>query len=389
MKKVIFYLLLICISANLSAQVTTVPGQRHKMAVFTPLYLDDAFNSEGGYRFSSKSFPKNSINGLEFYHGVSMAIDSLNRQNVPLDIYVYDSKSGSESLEQQFSKCAADGVELIIANTSLSELGRLAKLAADKKITLVNATVPNDANATNNPYFVVVNPTLGTQIEGLYKHIKNNYGGQEVIFFTHKGGSSEDYIKSGFDVLNAGANPIKISYVQIGDTAAVNRAIYALDPAKPALFVSGSLDNTFANNVLTKAATAGKNFPKVIVFGMPTWENLSMSKSDYKGIEIVYGTPFYRAGNSSAASAISSSYNKKMYARPSDLVYRAFGLTYRFGQLLNQYGKNINQNLTNRNYPMFYDYNIQPVYQNGNIGYYENKKLYFLRYLNGSLQQVM
>lgn len=359
------------------------------MAVFTPLYLDDAFNSSGAYRFSTKSFPKNSINGLEFYHGVSMAIDSLNRQNAPMDIYVYDSKSGSESLEQQFSKCAADGVELIIANTSLSELGRLAKLAADKKITLVNATVPNDANTTNNPYFVVVNPTLGTQIEGLYKHIKNNYPGQDVIFFTHKGGSSEDYIKSGFDVLNASANPIRIKYVQIGDTSAVSRAIYSLDKNKPALFVSGSLDNSFGNNVLTRIADESGNFPKVVVFGMPTWENLSMSKSDYKGVEIVYGTPFHRSGNSSAASAISSSYNRKMYARPSDLVYRAFGLTYRFGLLLNQYGKNINQNLSQKSYPMFYDYNIQPVYQNGNIGYYENKKLYFLRYLNGSLQQVL
>ncbi|OJU29475.1 MAG: hypothetical protein BGN92_02060 [Sphingobacteriales bacterium 41-5] len=388
MKRLFIYLFLAFVSANLMAQVAP-SGQRHKMAVFTPLYLDDVFNSQGAYRFNTKSFPKNSINGLEFYHGVSMAIDSLNRQNVPLDIYVYDSKSGSETLEQQFSKCAADGVELIIANTSLSELGRLAKLAADKKITLVNATVPNDANTTNNPYFVMVNPTLGTQIEGLYKHIKSNYPAQDVVFFTHKGGSSEDYIKGAFDVLNSGADPIKIKYVQIGDTAAVSRAIYALDPAKPALFVSGSLDNTFGGNVISRAATASNIFSKVVVFGMPTWENLSMSKADYKGVEIVYGTPFYRSGNSSAASAISNSYNKKMFARPSDLVYRAFGLTYRFGQLLNQYGKNINQNLGNKSYPMFYDYNIQPVYQNGNIGYYENKKLYFLRYLNGSLQQVM
>lgn len=371
------------------AQAVPADGQRHKMAVFTPLYLDDAFDSEGAYRFSSKSFPKNSINGLEFYQGVAMAIDSLNRHNLPLDVYVYDSKSGSESLEQQFGKCAADGVGLIIANTSLSELGMLAKLAAGKKITLVNATVPNDANTTNNPYFVVVNPTMGTQVEGLYKYIKNNYTGQKVVFFTHKGGSSEDYIKSGFDVLNSGANPIKIEFVQIGDTAAVTRAIHALDKTKPALFISGSLDNTFGNNVLTRAAAEIKNFPKVVVFGMPTWENLSMTKADYKGVEIVYGTPFHRSANSSVATAISNSYNKKMYARPSDLVYRAFGLTYRFGRLLSQYGKNINENLGSSNYTMFYDYNFQPVYQSGNIGYYENKKLYFLRYLNGSLQQVM
>ena len=389
MKKLFFYLAALFFTSAVMAQnngpINT--SVRHKMAVFTPLYLDDAFSGDT-YRFSSKSFPKNSIQGLEFYHGVTMAVDSLNKQNVPLDIYVYDSRSGSETIEQQFSKCAADGVELILANVTMGELGRLAKLAADKKITLINATVPNDANTTDNPYFVIVNPTLGTQVEGLYQHIKNNYKGQEVIVFTHKGGTSEEYIKGAFDVLNT-SKAVPIKYVQIGDTAAVSRAIYALDKNKPALFVSGSLDNSFADNVLTRAALESANFPKVTVFGMPTWENISMSKSGYKGVEIVYGSPFHRTGGQSAASAISSSYNKKMYSRPSDLVYRAFGLTYKFGHLLNKYGKTMNENLVDRSFPMFYNYDIRPVYQNGKLAYYENKKLYFLKYFNGSLQQVM
>ncbi len=388
MKQFVFYLFPVLVSVQLNAQVTPA-GARHKMAIFTPLYLDDAFNADGSYRFSASSFPKNSIQGLEFYHGVSMAVDSLSRLNVPVDIYVYDSKSGRESLEQQFSKCAADGVELIIANTTISELGRLAKLAADKKITLINATVPNDANTTENPYFVVISPTLGTQIQGLFQHIKNNYAGQEIVFFTHKGGTSEDYIKSAFDVLNKGANPIPIKYVQIGDTAAVSRAIYSLDKNKPALLLSGSLDNTFGDNVLVRAAAEVNNFPKVVVFGMPTWENLSMTKDDYKDVEIVYGTPFHKSGNTAAGNTIAASYNKKMFARPSDLVYRAFGLTYRFGQLVNKYGKNVNQHFADRSFRMFYDYNIQPVYLNGKMAYYENKKLYFLRFLNGTLQQVM
>lgn len=389
MKKLVFAFVCLYFTVAASAQFPVQSATRHKMAVFTPLYLDDAFNSSGVYRFSTKAFPKNSIAGLEFYHGVAMAIDSLNRQNVPLDIYIYDSKSGSESLEQQFSKCAADGVQLIIANCSASELGRLSRLAADKKITLINATVPNDANASNNPYFVVINPTLGTQVEGLYNHIKKNYAGSQLVFFTHKGGTAEDYIKSAFDVLNTGNNPLAIRYVEIGDTLAIGNAIKSLDKNKPALFVSGSLDNSFGNNVISRVAEEKSRFPKVIAFGMPTWENLSMSKSGYQGVEIIYGTPFHRSASEPASRAIYSSYNRKMYARPTDLVYRAFGLTYRFGHLLAQYGNAIDKNLSAAGYRMFYDYNIQPVYQNGNLSYYENKKLYFLKYLNGSLQQVL
>ena len=384
-KFVIYFLFLVAVADAHAQPVNTV---RHKMAIFTPLYLDDAFNTDGTYRFSGKVFPKNSIQGLEFYHGVSIAIDSLNKQNVPLDVYVYDSRSANESIEQQFSKCAADGVELILANVTIGELGRLARLAADKKITLLNATVPNDANTTDNPYFVILNPTLSTQIEGLYQHIRNHYNGQQVLFFTHEGGSSEDYIKKAFDILNS-SKTIPIKYVQLKDSVATRHALSALDKTKPALFLSGSLDPNFANNVLQRAAMETGSFNTIVVFGMPTLENLDLSKKEYKGMEIVYGTPFHRSGGTAIANAIGASYQKKMYARPSDLVYRAFGLTYRFGHLLNKYGRLLNENLTEKSFPMFYNYEIQPVYQNGKLSYYENKKLYFLKFSDGALQQVL
>lgn len=375
---------------NLFAQDVTAPaGQRHKMAVFTPLYLDDAFNTDGTYRYSGKSFPKNSISGLEFYHGASIAIDSLNALNIPLDVYVYDSKSAHESLEQQFSKCASDGVELIIANCSISELGRLARLGADKKITVINATVPNDGNTSNNPYFVVMNPTLQTQVEGAYDYLKNKYPNQQVIIFTKKG-TSENYIRSVFEGLNKAnrTTALHLKFVDIGDSVSSNAINNAFDKTKPALAVIGSLDTYFAGRVLKQMSTLSKSFTAMSVVGMPTMENMPLNKAEYKGVEIIYSTPFYNARTDVASRNITSYYNRSMYARPSDLVFRAFGLTYRFGRLLNQFGKDLNKNMANNLYKMFYDYNIQPVNNAGNINYYENKKLYFLKYFNGTLQEI-
>lgn len=394
MKKT-FLILLAFLSTTISvyAQVVTAAGSsqtRHKMAIFTPLYLDEAFDETGSYRFSTKAFPKNAIPGLEFYHGVSMAIDSLNSHQVPLDIYVYDTKSGRETLEQQFNKCATDGVDLIIANSSINEIGRIAKMAADKKIIVLNATVPNDGNASNNPYFVVLNSTLGTQVEGIYNYIKKQYPGRSVTFFTRKGGASEDYIKSAFESLNKQnqSSPIPVKYIEIGDTAAITNSLASLDKTQPALFLAGSLDNSFGTSILGRVAAVSKLFPQVTVIGMPTWDNINLSKSEYKGLEVIYSTPFYNAKNDAASRNISSTYNKNMYARPSDLVFRSFGLTYHFGRLLNQFGKELSSNLGSKLFRVFYDYDIQPVYGKTKLDYYENKKLYFLKYLNGSLTSV-
>lgn len=374
---------------TVSSKAQLANGERHKMAIFTPLFIDAAFNSTGSYRFSEKSFPRQSINGLEFYHGASLAIDSLNKLNLPLDIYIYDSKSAKETLEQQFSKCAADGVELIIANCSLSDLTTLARLGADKKITVVNGTVPNDANTTENPYFVVVNPTIQTQLEGMYNYLKKNYAKREVVVITRKTNSSDQYIRTVLETLNKHyKDSVNISFREINDDVALEALGTTTQPTQTGLYLVGSLDTDFGSKVLKQFSENSKNYASLTVIGMPTWENISIAKPDYKGVEIIYSTPFYNPRSDAASRTISGYYHKKMFARPSDLVYRAYGLTYRFGNLVSKYGKAINTKLAGTEYRTFFDFDIKPTYLNGKISHYENRKLYYLKYLNGSLQAV-
>ncbi|SDD55359.1 type 1 periplasmic-binding domain-containing protein [Niabella drilacis] len=384
MKKLsLFVFLAICSTA--AAQVTT--GQRHKMAIFTPLYLDNAFGADGSYTYSGKSFPKASIPGLEFYHGASMAIDSLVKLNIPLDVYIYDSKSAKQSLESQVNKAAADGVEWIIANCAINELDRLSKLAASKKMVLINAMVPNDGNVRNNPYFVVINSTLPTQGEQIYAYLKKNYPGQQVIYLTRKG-SSETYLRSVFETLNKvdRSTAMHIKFTEVKDSLSAAQIAANLFKDRSSLFVIGSLDNGFADKLLDQLSRLSKTYPQITVMGMPTWDNLNFSK--YKGLDLVYSTPFYSSQLDITSRNIISYYNSKMYARPSDLVFRAYDLTYHFGRLLNQYGNDIAAALASKEYRVFYDYDIQPVSKTTKIDYYENKKLYFLEYSNGVFKRV-
>lgn len=119
---------------------------------------------------------------------------------------------------------------------------------------------------------------------------------------------------------------------------------------------------------------------------MPTWDNLNFSK--YKGLSLIYSNPFYNSRSDVASRNISTYYSAKMFARPSDLVFRGFGLVYRFGHLLNQYNGNMPGLLESNQFKVFYDLDIKPVSKENNIDYYENKKLYFLKYFNGNLEEI-
>src|SRR5437763_9048110 len=89
MKKYFFLIFIFAITRTVHAQDSTV----RKIGVFAPLYLDSAFNDTSGYRYAKNVFPKFFNPGIEFYEGVQLALDSMNKERVPLEVFVYDTRA--------------------------------------------------------------------------------------------------------------------------------------------------------------------------------------------------------------------------------------------------------------------------------------------------------
>src|ERR1700704_586979 len=131
-----------CLLPNAShAQNDTVHKQ--KIAIFAPLYLDSAFDAGYLYRYG-KAFPKFINPGLEFFEGAQLALDSLQSEHVPLDVFVFDTRAANKSIEQELKDPQLDSVDLIIAHTAANEIKIFADAALKKKIPFINANVPND-----------------------------------------------------------------------------------------------------------------------------------------------------------------------------------------------------------------------------------------------------
>src|SRR5688500_13781607 len=81
----IFRYILSVVCCLLSIALNAQNSSRQKIAVFVPLYLDSAFDATNGYRYD-KAFPKFINPGLEFYEGIQFALDSLNKENVQLEV---------------------------------------------------------------------------------------------------------------------------------------------------------------------------------------------------------------------------------------------------------------------------------------------------------------
>jgi len=414
MTKKWFVLLFSCLAmawvAPVSAQVTpaptgtTQPAQpmqpvltqqtdsgRQQIAIFTPLFLDSAFDVTGNYRYDAKTFPKQSSAGLEFWEGAELAIDSLQKEGIKLDIHVYDIKAPQPQMDSLLISEEFKSTDLIIAQvTSANEVAKLATVAATLDIPFINANYPSDAAIQNNPHYVILNPTLLTHCIGLYRFLQKNYSLSDIIVFRKKG-ATEDRIRSYFtEFEKTTAVKLKLKYVTLEDNFTQDKLQPYLNSDNKTICVAGSLDANFAQTLCSQLALSSDASNPNVVIGMPTWDQIDFEKSQYKNLEIVYGTPFYVNPANKLATTVQENFKNEFYARPSDMVFRGFESLYHFGHLLILNGKNLGSSLSDKKYMLFGEFDIQPVINRATmtLDYFENKKLYFVKKVDGVVKTV-
>jgi hypothetical protein len=384
-----FFFIVLTTSSKYAIGQNEVP--RKKVAIFAPLYLDSAFNADGKYRFASATFPKFLNPGIEFYEGVKFAIDSLQKEEARLAFYVFDSKSKKKTVSAILASPLFDSIHLIITHCNAAEAKIFAETGLKKNTPVINANLPSDAGAISNPFWVVLNPTLRTQCEGIYKLVQKHYSLDPIIVF-RKEGVLEDRIKTYLDDYgkNTAASKLNLKYVDITDSTGIDEIKGFLDTTVNTTCIAGSLDEVFGRKLLSQLVTLYSEGYKSTIIGMPTWDALQLSKPDFKGPEVIYSNPFYNAKNDKVSKELTSAFNKALKARPSDMVFRGYETTFRFAKLLLQHKDDFASNISNKSFKVFTDYDIQPVLnrQTMDLDYFENKKLSFLKWQDGVIKTI-
>lgn len=363
--------------------------ERKRVALFTPLYLDSAFDAAGNYRYA-KSFPKFINSGLEFWEGAQLAVDSLRKEGVKVEVMVYDTRSNSKKFNDVLASDEVRDADLLIGHVNVNEAAQLAHLASQLNVPFINANLPNEAGVTNNPNYVMLNSTLLTHCTGIYKFLQRNYSVSNIIVFRKKG-ATEDRLKSYFEEVekNTAAIPLKLKYVTLADNYTVSNLQEYLDSNKTNVVLAGTLDAAFGLTLAQQLAGLSNSYTTTLI-GMPTWDVLDFEKTIYKGIEIIYSTPFYLNPTDKLVAATNDHFKTAFYSRPSDMLFRGFETLYHFTHLLLTHGTNLGSSLGDKSNKLFTDFDIQPVLDKTTmtLDYFENKKLYFVKKVDGVVKAV-
>lgn len=384
----LFGISLLTFPAIAKAQKDTI-SNRMRIAIFSPMYLDSAFDASGSYRHG-KSLPKYLAAGLEFYQGIQLAVDSLQNEKAPVDIYIYDTRSTRKKLESILAGEEIKTMDLFLGYVNMNDATQLARSATALEIPFVNINLPNDAGVKGNPHYIILNPTLGTHCAAIYKFLQKNYALSPIYYFRKKT-AAEDQLRKYFTDAdkNTASVPLKIKYITLEDTVTTDQLKKFLDSTKTNVCVAGSMDANFSLALARQLASLSKSYRSVVI-GMPTWDKVDFNKAAYRGIEIIYSNSLYINNDNRLVQHLNNLYKLKYFSRPGDLVFSGFETLYHFSHLLSDTTASFTNLLATKKNSLFGEIDIQPVSnkQTGEPDYYENKKLYFIKRADGVIKGV-
>jgi hypothetical protein len=360
-----------------------------RVGIFTSLYLDSVFNEEAKFRYN-QGVPTFISPGLDFINGAQVALDSIKLQSQNVKAFFYDTKSYSSPLSQLIKSHKLDTLDLIIGSVKDLEYKQLAEFALAKNIPFISATYPNDGGVSANPFTVLVNSTLKAHCEAIYSYILQSHG-TDKIFMVRKKGAQEDKVAAYFKNINEPDHKalLNIQTIDFDSTFSSDYLQKKLDSNRQTVIIGASLDEGFAGTLTAACYKLSASYP-ITLIGMPNWDGFKslVKKDQYEDFPVYFTTPYFNSKWDDYSKMLMSGYTKKYKGKPSDMVFKGFEATWLFTKLLVTYPNDFLSHINEKDFKVFSEYNFRPVFlkkENKTPDYFENKHVYFVRIMNGTM----
>lgn len=374
---------------KLLAQQENSNTKTYKVALIAPLYLDSLFKGNY-YRYGTK-FPRFALQGIEFIQGAQVALDSMPKPSSPVEAFVFDCASKSQTVSNLVDAHKLDSFDLVIGYVRDQDYMKLADFSSEKQVPFISASYPNDGGVTSNPFLVILNSTLRAHCESIYSYLLQNHDTSNIVL-CRQPGTQEDRVHRYFTEINNpdGNSLMEYKSVTILDSN-FNSIKYKLDSTKLNVIVAESLDEYFAHQIASACSGLSKTY-RIKLIGMPNWDGFKsiIKKGGVKDFPVYYTTPYYNPHWDTYSKSLKSLYLKKYKGNPTEYSYKGFEAVYLFVPILLNHPNDFTSHLNDFQKKVFTDFVFKPVVNStsGLPDYFENKHLYFMQIKDGNISRA-
>ncbi|MBN2520957.1 MAG: LysM peptidoglycan-binding domain-containing protein [Bacteroidales bacterium] len=295
---------------------------------------------EKPYKIYKKSYPF-----LEFYEGLLLALDTLKKEGISINLYTYSIENDTNSLKEIINNLIITDVDLIIGPVHSKAIDIMVEFSNHHQVPLILPFASTNDILINNQNVFIVKPTNNTENERIAQLLSDYYD-YNIVLVTHD---------SFFDSLKLSAfkskfyekiskktnfNNVVIKEVIYNDTLQKSLEHSLSSDYKNIVFINSN-NEAFVSEIITKL-NGLTLFYNISVIGFPYWQwfrNIDIEY--YYNLQLKYITPFYVDYDFNEIKKFLIKYREVYYTEPFSYSYAFLGydILYYFSKAFNIYGE--------------------------------------------------
>lgn len=277
---------------------------------------------------------------IQFYQGFMMAVDSLEKQGLKAEIYVYDIDNQNYKVDEVLRKPELRSMDLIVGPLFKNSFSRVAEFAAEYKIPIVNPLSPRPDILQGNPYVFKLLPSVESQPAIVADLVWSEYRDCNILFYVdNKFQNAELMLQFREEIESKDqSGNLKVKMVDYASDSTLGFKKHA-SKIKPNLVIIYAENEVLPAALLSKLAAAKDEY-EITVVGLPEWEKLTNIETKYLislKTNILAGS--YLDSGSDPVKNFIASYRARYYDEPLSYGLTGFDAGYYFLGALMNYGK--------------------------------------------------
>jgi len=320
----------------------------------------------------------------EYLEGFLLAVQSVKKAGISVDLQVYDSGNGTREIPALLKKKEMQDINLLIGGINDEQIKLLSRFSKEKNIPYVIPATSQSTEQLNNPNVYQINTPQSDLYSKASLAFINKYRNCNIIIVSDDAGTSNK--KDFIDLLKQDLQDKDIPYKTVVYGANFYNDIKTLANANQTNVVVPTDDSAETLAKITtplKAVIDNQQNLSLSLFGYPQWQVYGARFStDFSRLNTTFYSVFY---SDPSAPEVKAFYNLfyKWYTRVIDNNFPKFGiLGYDTGmyfiQLINKYGSSFDSRVNDLRYTGIQtDFNFERV---NNWGGFINTNMYFINY---------
>jgi LysM repeat protein/ABC-type branched-subunit amino acid transport system substrate-binding protein len=362
-------------SPPFDCEPTVAKSQKYKAALLLPLYLAGNENPEPASLNKAMLMSKISITRqavpnlgdtavvlagvnidqraagfLEFYEGTLLALDSLQRKGMNIELYVFD-VSNQKMINALVQMEEFRDLNLIIGPVYPELQETVAAFAAKNRIPMISPLASNGNFEQNNSWYFKVNSSREYQVEQTALYAAGEISDKNFIILQQGGNSnSADAQLAKLCKEKLAANPKEARFHEYNLQQGINSLVPLMSETGENVFLIPTDNEAQVSMAVTNLTSLAEHY-NIVLLGTQTLSKLkSIQTENYHHIRLRYLSPYFVDYNRPLVRRFVGQYRDKFAAEPTQFSFQGFDVAYYFMNALYRHGKDFRDCLPN--YPM-------------------------------------